>query len=544
MILNLQLKKCDLIELKYAQKYEVTIGHEFYGKPGQQHYQLLAHLSTLYNDTYIIDIGTHNGHSALALSYNESNTVYSYDIIPKLQNSPINNRDNIEFRIENLLNETGLEKNKDFILKCPMIFLDVDPHDGMVEYKFLKYLEKNQYKGIVVCDDIWYFKPMRDKFWYQIPGKYKTDISDYGHFSGTGIISYHQKIKIGLEDTLNLNKEHPKSWTVVTAYFDLTKCTDASRTIKDRPLKHYLDNANTTMSLEQNLVVYCEKDNYEKLKSLRPKHLHHRTKYVVMRFDDFTFNKYRDKIAQNRKEKPYHFDERNIPSYYLFCMSRYEMIKRTIEENSFNSTHFCWLNICIERMGYQNAKYLNDVFSIYRDKFSTCYIDYIPPELVNNDQEFWKFGRCSMCSGFFTGKAKYFYKFCNEIQQKFLKYLELGYGHADEQLYSPVYFDHPDIFDWYLGDYFEMVSNYKYVRVNAHKPVNLLIKKSFTYKNYSVTARGCEIMWGSILKGKCELDQTHFIKLVKYTLYSYALTGKKVNKEILKYINDNNLILF
>ena len=48
---------------------------EFYGSIGKEHYKLLSYLSTLFNNSIIIDIGTHRGSSALALSYNSTNII-------------------------------------------------------------------------------------------------------------------------------------------------------------------------------------------------------------------------------------------------------------------------------------------------------------------------------------------------------------------------------------------------------------------------------------------------------------------------------------
>ena len=59
--------------------------NEFYQPPGQQHYKLLGHLAKLINNSTIIDIGTHRGSSALALSTNPTNTIHSFDIIPKVE---------------------------------------------------------------------------------------------------------------------------------------------------------------------------------------------------------------------------------------------------------------------------------------------------------------------------------------------------------------------------------------------------------------------------------------------------------------------------
>ena len=57
---------------------------EFFCDVGKQHYRLLSYFSTLFNNCNIIDIGSHRGNSALALSYNKTNTVYSFDKISKI----------------------------------------------------------------------------------------------------------------------------------------------------------------------------------------------------------------------------------------------------------------------------------------------------------------------------------------------------------------------------------------------------------------------------------------------------------------------------
>ena len=46
----------------------------------EQHYYLLAYLSNLVNNSIIIDLGTHVGTSALALAFNNSNKILTYDI--------------------------------------------------------------------------------------------------------------------------------------------------------------------------------------------------------------------------------------------------------------------------------------------------------------------------------------------------------------------------------------------------------------------------------------------------------------------------------
>ena len=58
---------------------------EFFGSTGKEHYRLLSYFSTLFNNSNIIDIGSHKGYSSLALSYNKTNTIYSFDIVDNIR---------------------------------------------------------------------------------------------------------------------------------------------------------------------------------------------------------------------------------------------------------------------------------------------------------------------------------------------------------------------------------------------------------------------------------------------------------------------------
>jgi len=487
-----ELTKVDFSSFK--ERYEATEINwsEFYNNAGVEHYKLLAYLSTQYAGRDIIDIGTHRGASSIALAYKPDNKVYSFDIehkyvLPKLKN--------VEYLLEDLWNKDIRAKWEAIVLGSAFIFLDIDPHEGGREYEFYLWLKQKEYKGFVICDDIWYFKPMRDNFWYKIPGKEKIDVTELAHWSGTGIIRF-------VESDLWPKREMKTNWTVVTAYFDLTKMSDASQQIKERDLQHYLVNAIATLSLEQNLVIYCEPENVDLLRSFRPSWLLDRTSFVAMSFEDFPLTKYRDRVIENRVRCPYNFDPRNTASYYLFCMSRYAMLKQTIAKNPFGSTHFAWLNLCIERMGFTNLIELDNVFIQDRERFSTCYIDYRPKSLVENPPEYFKNGGlCSMCSGFFTGNSYYMNEFCTEIQKAFMDYLEAGYGHADEQLFSVVYFRRSELFDVYYGDYLQMIRNYVHIKEAPHAPLNFLIQNSFNCGDYKTCKKGCITLLESLNNG-------------------------------------------
>ncbi len=480
---------------------------EFFDVCGQQHYRLLSHLSTLFDNSIIIDIGTHKGSSALALSYNPTNTIHTFDIEERITNSCIKKINNIQFHSDNLFgDEGGKIKWNETILKSSFIFLDVDPHNGTMEMELYNYLQENAYNGFVVCDDIWQFKEMRDKFWYQIPSENKYDLTEFGHSSGTGIFTFNRQITFN-ESSSNDN------WTLVTAYFNLTKCKDASHEIKIRDSDYYVSHSMSTLTVPCNLVIYCDKESLDIIKQRRPRFLDSKTRYVVGEFDEIkikgrTVAELRDIIIENRIRHPYNFDNRNTASYYLFCMTRYVMMNDTIKNNVFGSSHFCWMNFCIERMGISNVYRLQESLALNRNKFSTCYIDYIPYDLIQNTSEYFRYGRCSMCSGFFTGNEKYMFQVCDLIQEKFVEYLKIGYGHADEQLYSPVYFENPELFEHYYGDYNQMVTNYKQINEDIYAPVNNFIRNSYENGNYGLCLNACNVLLKSHQDEICTYNET------------------------------------
>lgn len=500
---------------------ENTLRYYLNGEPGKEHYKLLSYLSNQINNSIIVDIGTHTGISSLALSVNSTNTVHTFNIIDEIRIPSLKEKSNIHFYIDNMFED--FNKYKTLLLSSTIIMLDIDPHEGNDEFKLFEFLKVNNYKGIVICDDIWMFKNMRDNFWYKIEDQYRYDLTLLGHSSGTGIISFNP------ENMCNFPKKTCDNWTLVTGYFNLSKCPDATDEIKERDFNYYKSHALSTMCLPYNLVVYCDCVSYLDLFSMRPSWLISKTKFIICNFEDLKFNgkdknektfkEYRKIIQNNRLVNSQQFDARNTPSYYLFCMSRYTMMKQIIDENPFQSTHFAWINLCIERMGYKNLIYLNDALSTNRDKFSTIFISYIPKYHLDNLPFYWSGGKTSMCSGFFTGNTAYMYKFCNMIEDKFLHYLDLQYGHSDEQLYCPLYFENKDFFENYYGDYGQMITNYNGVNEkNTDTILGYFIHNSEIDGDYRKCLDACLFLYRSYAQNKFDLTEHEVKKLLKYTM--------------------------
>ena len=222
------------------------------------HYSsILAYLSTCFNDSIIVDLGTLYGNSAAALAYNKSNKVYTYDIESREEATSkfkLEEFKNVEYIITNCIEDKWRRQtDRDIILSSELIFLDVDPHDGVQEQVVLRFLVENDWKGIMVCDDTgapenasgvsWIdefrapqfaTKPMRD--WWNSIDLPKFDIvNKYSSPTGTGIICFdNQKVVSPLlsqeeiEYKRNQFRFNPETWVHGAQHRDIERFDDGT----------------------------------------------------------------------------------------------------------------------------------------------------------------------------------------------------------------------------------------------------------------------------------------------------------------------------
>lgn len=170
------------IDLSYFKRYLTDKQYKYFQDPaGREHYRLLAWLSVFCDIKKIVEVGTHEGLSALALSADPNANVITYDIVSNFISPEIRKKSNIQFR-------TGLaHEDPTDILAADLIFFDA-AHDGVYEKEFYQFLVDSKYKGVLLLDDIHLNEPMAN-FWNLI-NLPKQDVTSIGHCSGTGIVVF------------------------------------------------------------------------------------------------------------------------------------------------------------------------------------------------------------------------------------------------------------------------------------------------------------------------------------------------------------------
>ena len=185
--------------LQYARWHENA---KFIAAPSGEHYKLLATIASRFVRGRFYDVGTYLGHSALALAHRSvelGNRVISYDIedcfIKGAQPdaSSIKSHPCIELRVKDALEDVAeIAANADIVL------LDVTPHDGKQERVFIAELIRLGFKGVLLLDDI-HLNPDMNALWQWVPAPRKIDLTEVGHWSGTGVAVFDPEGTIDID---------------------------------------------------------------------------------------------------------------------------------------------------------------------------------------------------------------------------------------------------------------------------------------------------------------------------------------------------------
>ncbi len=180
---KIEINKEDVKALDVSHLRDLSLNSNDWLPAGQSEYRFYAYMSTWFNNTTILDIGTRTGGSALALSYNPTNKVRSYDLVEQGASQGIK-KDNITWNIGDFMEDEDIDWDN-----VSIVMIDVDPHDGSQERVMMDWLREKGWKGILMHDDIGPGWPDIQLMWDEIPEE-KFDVTEIAHMSGTGIVNF------------------------------------------------------------------------------------------------------------------------------------------------------------------------------------------------------------------------------------------------------------------------------------------------------------------------------------------------------------------
>ena len=187
---TIKIDKDAVRKLDVSALESISINSNDWLSAGQSEYRLYAWLSKQFNNTTILDVGTRTGGSALALSYNPTNQVRSYDLIE--QGASSIEKENITWNIGDFMQDEEIDWDN-----VSIVMIDVDPHDGSQERVMMDWLREKGWKGLLLHDDIGPGWPDIQLMWDEIPEP-KIDVTEIAHMSGTGLVNFGEAHEIVL----------------------------------------------------------------------------------------------------------------------------------------------------------------------------------------------------------------------------------------------------------------------------------------------------------------------------------------------------------
>ena len=261
------------------------------------------------------------------------------------------------------------------------------------------------------------------------------------------IILINKLKKKNNNDIGNIRNYKQDNLTLVSAYYQVA-------------LKHskedYIKWMNLTYQLNCSMIIFSSKDLMEKIKELRPKHLHSKTVFIELELKDFySYKKYINEFNKTYILDTEKWRHHSVPLYLVWA-EKCSFLKKAIINNYFNSTCFYWIDAGYFRKENEMSNFTNNWPSTkkcYEDKrVILSQVRRISENeknlLLNFDENTHKRFHCNVNvgAGIFGGHFENVLKFINlyyeaiEIFAK--KNLFIG---KEQNIFTYVALAHPDI---------------------------------------------------------------------------------------------------
>lgn len=308
-------------------------------------------------------------------------------------------------------------------------------YPNIVNYMSKKY---DNFYGFKLSTSIFNIQKLQDSF-YLIPDTIGERLSKiYQKENKYETFNLKAEIKENILNTnININKKTKKenNVTLVTGYIFVNK-----KSLK-KVNYDYLEQSIETLKIPKNMVIYVSQEYYSFVFNLRMQfNLINKTKIIIVSNDDLymidKFNQINENCEKNNI--PY-----NNPYQIIAVNSRYNYMRKSIENNYFNTDYFVWLDFSIshivrvpEKKPYDYSGNGIRIGLVSRFKHNTFI--YLHNALIG---------------GTFIGN-KYIMKIFIELHDKeFNKIMDMGYNINDDRLLYYMYLKYPELFDIFNSDY-------------------------------------------------------------------------------------------
>lgn len=266
------------------------------------------------------------------------------------------------------------------------------------------------------------------------------------------------------------------------------------------------------MQIRRPMVIYTDQDTSDYILSMRRLYgLANKTKIVVLPFTELYFYRYKDLINSNRSKYWPTRDDRCSTDVQIITMSKFEIIKRTLDENPFCTRYFAYIDYnLLSKNPWSSTNYTSD--SVYdkidqicknpRDKMTVCLLNYWNPSDFDDLHEFYSQYRFIVAGLFYTMELNTGRKNIIKILDYAEDVTKKGFGHSEEHYIGHIIDENEDDFNLTMGDYQDVIANYYQITSNKDYVIEILER----CKNNGNTKRLLKLLVDSNINYKISYD--------------------------------------
>lgn len=306
------------------------------------------------------------------------------------------------------------------------------------------------------------------------------------------------------------------TWT--TAFYDLGSMESNPHR---RPKSEYLKHGEFVLSLDINLVIYC--DPIDVIYFLEQRDffgLSDKTQIIGKPFTALPYYKYKNIMMKGWMINMPVFPHKLTMFYSQLMWCKTEMVGETMVNNPFKSSHFGWIDFGMAH--FTGTTFRPNLNQILSDKIRLMQINYFSPSSLKMGTIVEKkYQYCNIldhvAGTLFTGRADYIEKYCARFSAKVFEALNAGFVPTDEPLIPLIIMDAPELFDVYYGDFYALLLNYEQTQGGHDK-----ILRVFRYCIAEGNVEKLKHLWPHISALQWDDEQFEDILFMKIKLMKHS----------------------
>jgi hypothetical protein len=324
--------------------------------------------------------------------------------------------------------------------------------------------------------------------------------------------------------------------TIVTSFFDIRKNqNELDENVKKK--KNYLNLANEfILKLPYPIIIYTDDEEIiEYIIEKRERYLN-MTQIIFITLEQTYYYQYINRLYENKNKFQIRNEnvQKDTVPYMILNYNKFFFIEKSIENNPFQSTHFIWIDFGINHVA-KNTEKIHEWILHIPDKIKQICIN---PYLENDPhKDFFNLIYHHTAGGLFSGSSGNLLLYSLYFRHKVEQILNEDWYQIDETIMTIIQREHPEIFEFYYGDYEGIISNYD-TPIHNINLICRMIDKSVSHLRNDVCYQILDFM---IPFYKLKQNQNHhffYHFLHKHIIINYDFNNKKLLLPIINILNE------